>query len=130
MLHGYDPEGLVPWVREQVGRTIRGWQSYGSWAYAPDPSDSEYLFDDKLRIRPNKDDCGSGLSAIEGIRQMRNQSRERRSVVRLVGLSGVGKTRLVQALFDDRVGVQSLNPASAVYTNLADNPDPQPTGLA
>ena len=71
-----------------------------------------------------------GVSALEGIRQMRDQLREARSVVRLVGLSGVGKTRLVQALFDDRVGVQSLNPSLAIYTNMADSPDPQPIGLA
>ena len=47
-----------------------------------------------------------------------------------MGLSGVGKTRLVQALFDARIGSRSLPPSLAVYTNLSDNPDPQPTGLA
>jgi hypothetical protein len=123
-------EGLIPWVREQVGRAIAGWHSYGSWAYAPDPVTAEYLFDDKLRIQPSKRDTDTGVSALEGIRQMRNKLREPRSVVRLVGLSGVGKTRLVQALFDDRVGVQSLNPSLAIYTNIADSPNPQPTGLA
>ena len=51
-------------------------------------------------------------------------------MVRLVGLSGVGKTRLVQALFDARIGLSPLPPSLAVYTNLSDNPDPQPTGLA
>lgn len=123
-------EALIPWVREQVGRAIAGWHSYGSWAYAPDPVTAEYLFDDKLRVHPSKRDADAGISALEGIRLMRNQVREPRSVVRLIGLSGVGKTRLVQALFDDRVGVQSLNPSRAVYTNMADSPDPQPTGLA
>jgi hypothetical protein len=123
-------EGLIPWVREQVGRAIVGWHSYGSWAYAPDPVTAEYLFDDKLRIHPNRRDTGSGVSALEGIRQMRNQLREPRSVVRLVGLSGVGKTRLVQALFDERVGVENLNPSLAIYTNMADSPDPQPTEIA
>lgn len=52
------------------------------------------------------------------------------TIVRLVGLSGVGKTRLVQALFDARIGTRPLSPALAVYTNLSDNPDPQPIGLA
>jgi len=123
-------EGLIPWVREQVGRAIAGWHSYGSWAYAPDPVTAEYLFDDKLRIHPSKRDTDTGVAALEGVRQMRNQLREPRRVVRLVGLSGVGKTRLVQALFDDRVGAQSLNPSQAIYTNTADGPDPQPIGLA
>jgi hypothetical protein len=123
-------EGLIPWVREQVGRAIAGWHSYGSWAYAPDPVTAEYLFDEKLRIHPSKRATDTGVSALEGLRQMRNQLREPRSVVRLVGLSGVGKTRLVQAIFDDRVGEQSLNPSLAVYTNMADSPDPQPVGVA
>ncbi len=122
--------GLIPWVREQVGRPIAGWHSYGSWAYAPEPVTSEYLFDDKLRIHPSKRDTDTGVSAVEGVRQMRDRLREPQSIVRLVGLSGVGKTRLVQALFDDRVGVQSLNPSFAIYTNMADSPDPQPIGLA
>ena len=53
-----------------------------------------------------------------------------RKIVRLVGLSGVGKTRLVQALFDVRIGVRPLSKALAVYTNLSDDPDPQPISLA
>ena len=35
----------------------------------------------------------------------------------------------MQALFDDRVGEESLNPLSALYTNIADNPEPRPTQL-
>jgi hypothetical protein len=50
--------------------------------------------------------------------------------VRLVGLSGVGKTRLVQALFDERVGNSSLNPHLAIYANMADSPEPPPIGMA
>jgi hypothetical protein len=49
--------------------------------------------------------------------------------VRLIGLSGVGKTRLVQALFDDRIGENNLDPSLAHYTNMSDEPDPQPRGL-
>ena len=71
-----------------------------------------------------------GLSAIEGIHAIRNILRNPKGIVRLVGLSGVGKTRLVQALFDDQVGQHNLDPAFAAYTNLADGPNPQPTALA
>ena len=46
------------------------------------------------------------------------------------GCPGVGKTRLVQALFDERVGEHSLDPSLTIYTNMADGPDPQPIGLA
>jgi ATP-dependent Clp protease ATP-binding subunit ClpA len=63
------------------------------------------------------------------MKRIRDLLRQPRSVLRLVGLSGVGKTRLVQALFDDRVGEGSLDPSLAIYTNLSDEPDPQPIGL-
>jgi hypothetical protein len=55
--------------------------------------------------------------------------REPRKIVRLVGLSGVGKTRFVQALFDERIGEGALDPSLALYTNLGDDPDPQPVGM-
>src|SRR5882762_1576316 len=115
-------EGLIPWVRTQVGRAIPGWQSYGSWAYAPIAVTAEYLLDEKLRIHPAKRETETGLSALAGIRRIRDQLREPRHVVRLVGLSGVGKTRLVQALFDERVSEHSLDPSLAIYTNMADGP--------
>jgi hypothetical protein len=36
----------------------------------------------------------------------------------------------VQALFDNRIGENSLDPSLAYYTNLADEPDPTPTAVA
>jgi hypothetical protein len=50
--------------------------------------------------------------------------------VRLAGLSGVGKTRLAQALFDARVGEDSLDPALVIYTDMGDEPAPHPTHMA
>jgi hypothetical protein len=122
--------GMIPWVRGLVGRAIPGWQSYGAWAYAPDGVTTEYLFDDKLRVYPVRQESDQGLSALQGLQQLRDELRQARHVVRLVGLSGVGKTRLVQALFDARIGEASLDPTLAIYTNMADGPDPQPTVLA
>lgn len=123
-------EGLIPWARTLVGRAIPGWQSYGAWAYAPLPVGAVYLFDEKLRVHPSKRETENGFSALDGIRLLREQLRQERHVVRLVGLSGVGKTRLAQALFDGRVGKDSLNPDLAIYTNMADGPEPQPVGVA
>jgi hypothetical protein len=40
-----------------------------------------------------------------------------------------GKTRLVQALFDARVGKNPLDPSLVIYTDMNDNPSPQPTGM-
>ena len=125
-----DHPGLIPWVRQKMGRSIRGWRSYGAWAYASEDENAGYLLDDKLRVLTRKKESGGGVSVIEGLEHVRNALREPRKVVRVVGLSGVGKTRFVQALFDARVGKGSLNPSLAIYTNMSDDPDPQPVGLA
>jgi hypothetical protein len=125
-----DHPGLIPWMRTKVGKDISGWSSYGPWAYEPDGTSGEYLLDEKLRIHTQKNDSESGCPPLEGIKQMRDLLRDPGNVVRLIGLSGVGKTRLLQALFDDRIGEKNLDPSLAIYTNMADEPDPQPTGLA
>jgi hypothetical protein len=121
--------GLIPWVREKIGRPLRGWHSYGPWAYEPEGTAAEFLLDDTPRVKTGKKDDGNGLSTLTGIVRIRNVLREPGSIVRLIGLSGVGKTRLVQALFDGRIGERALDSALALYTNMSDDPDPQPIGM-
>jgi hypothetical protein len=122
--------GLIPWVRSRIGKAILGWQGYGSWSHAPEGTNPIYLVDDAARIRTGDKDEGDGLSATEGINRIRDALRIPGHVVRLVGLSGVGKTRLAEALFDSSVGATSLDPSLAIYTDVACGPVPQPGGLA
>ena len=123
--------GLILWVKKQIGKAVQGWQSYEAWAYPQEGSNAAFLSDEKLRIY-NGGSAGSGeaINLIAAIQAMRNLLREPRRMVRLVGLSGVGKTRLVQALFDSRVGEHALDSALAFYTNIANDPDPQPVAMA
>jgi hypothetical protein len=125
-----DHAGLIPWVRSRIGKAIPGWQGYGSWSHAPEGVEPAYLVDDAARIRTGHKDEGDGLSATEGINRIRDVLRTPGHVVRLVGLSGVGKTRLVEALFDPTIGANSLAPSLAIYTDVAEGPNPQPAGLA
>lgn len=120
--------GLVLWVREKVGRGLSGWRPYSSWAVSPDGVEDDYLLDDKARLHTGVTD-ENGVDVMQGIDRIRNILRNVRGVVRLAGLSGVGKTRLVQALFDARVGINPLDPASVCYADMNDNPSPQPAGL-
>lgn len=122
--------GLITWVKERVGGALVGWHPYGSWSGGSECPDAEYLLDDKLRLRFGNRADASAQSAVDAIDLLRNELAQPRTIVRLVGLSGVGKTRFAQALFDSRIGTHSLPPSLAVYTNLSDNPDPQPIGLA
>ena len=98
------------------------------WALSPDGVKDVYLLDEKARLHAGAGD-NKGEPVTDGMTRIRDTLRIPRSVVRLAGLSGVGKTRLVQALFDERVGKGSLDPALALYTDMNDNPDPQPTGM-
>lgn len=120
--------GLVVWVRQKIGRALSGWQSYSPWAVSPDGMQDEYLLDDKARLHAGIAD-ESGIDVARGIERIREILRGTRGVVRLAGLSGVGKTRFVQALFDARVGSNPLDTALVIYTDMNDNPSPQPTGM-
>jgi hypothetical protein len=120
--------GVTLWTRERVGAAIPGWQSYGDWTGANESEDAIYLSDGKTRVLAPKQQ--EKLSAIEGIQQIRSRLSSHRGIVRLVGLSGTGKTRLAQALFDERVGEGALFQGLAVYTNTSHDPTPQPIALA
>ena len=123
--------GLITWVKERVGRALIGWRPYGPWSGSAKGIDAdEYLLDDKLRLHLGMHRSAPAKPVSQAINDLRDELSRPRKIVRLVGLSGVGKTRLVQALFDARIGERSLPPSLAVYTDLSDNPDPQPTGLA
>lgn len=120
--------GLVTWARQKAGRSIAGWQPYSAWAVSPDGVKDEYLLDEKARLYRGISD-ERGVTALQGVDLIRDILRKPKGVVRLAGLSGVGKTRLVQALFDGRVGEGALGPALVNYTDMNDNPAPQPSGM-
>ncbi|MCA6123378.1 hypothetical protein J6500_15950 [Bradyrhizobium sp. WSM 1704] len=125
-----DHAAIITWVRKKIGKAIPGWHPYGTWSHTPDAKNTDYLADDAARIRTGTQDEGDGLSAIEGINRIRDVLRTPGKVVRLVGLSGVGKTRFVEALFDGKIGDNPLDPALAAYADVANTPDPPPSELA
>ncbi|CUJ18878.1 hypothetical protein [Achromobacter aegrifaciens] len=120
--------GIIPWVRECVGVPISGWRPFEDWSSSPEAMDGHYLQDDGLRLISSRQNDG-GLKAVEAIDRLRSILKKPKGVVRLVGLSGVGKTRLVQALFDDRIGKSPLDKRLAVYADMGENPDPVPAEL-
>lgn len=124
-----DHAGILTWVRERIGRPISGWRPYGDWAGSREGVTGAYLVDDTLRVQGSQV-RGDSLSALDGIGQIRAALSAVTGTVRLVGLSGTGKTRLAQALFDDRVGATALAPDLAIYANLSDDPSPQPAAVA
>ncbi len=113
-----------------MGRSLKGSRPYGEWSGAGEGIEKEYLLDENLRVHLGWQQNSQATSVTEAMDSFRDELRCPGSIVRLVGLSGVGKTRFVQALFDARVDERALAPSLAVYTNLSDDPDPQPTAMA
>jgi hypothetical protein len=120
---------IILWVRRKVGNPITGWQSFGNWANCPQGVEEEYILDEDVRLyREPRVDSG-GMTPLEGINTLRS-SLSRSGEVRIAGLSGVGKTRLVQALFDERIGEDPLSKSQVFYTDVSDNPNPEPRRFA
>ncbi|MEK0315641.1 hypothetical protein [Cohnella sp. 56] len=121
---------LILWIREKIGRPVQGWEPYGNWSNITREKEEEYLLDGHLRLYNSSTRHSGGLTAVNGINEIRNKLQNARSSVRLVGLSGVGKTRLLQALFDDKIGENPLNPLQAFYCDIANHPIPDPQNFA
>ena len=121
---------LILWVRNKIGRQLNGWRPYENWANAPGGIEEEFLLDDGIRLHDGTNPRDKGMSAKDGLQKLRSALSTPGASVRLAGLSGVGKTRLVQAMFDERIGEQALNRSQAIYTNMSDSPDPDPKTFA
>jgi len=121
---------LILWVRNKIGCQLKGWRPYENWANAPGGIEEEYLLDGRLRLHDGSNPQDKGMSVEDGLKNMRSMLSTPGICIRLTGLSGVGKTRLVQALFDKRVGEQALNPSQVFYTDMSDSPDPDPRTFA
>ncbi len=121
---------LILWVRNKIGRQLKGWRPYENWANAPGGIEEEYILDDGLRLYDGTKPPDDGMSAKDGMLKLRSALSTPGTSVRLTGLSGVGKTRLVQALFDERIGEQALNRFQVFYADMSNSPDPNPKTFA
>lgn len=120
---------LVAWVRELCGRSAQGWQSFSAWAHRETDVSATYVLDEKAKVLGP--DASDGITVAAAIDRIRRDLNKERASVRITGLSGVGKTRLVQALFDERLTTSSppLNRSEVLYTDLSDDPHPGPIHL-
>ena len=106
--------GVALWLLAQCGRPLAGWRPYDSWS-APGGAGQGYIVDHADRARVG----ATPVSVAEALGQVRRRLAEPGGAVRLIGLSGVGKTRFAEALFDPQVeGGEALAPASAIYGDV------------
>ena len=120
---------LAVWVRHKIGSPKNGWKPYGNWVDVPRGLKDEYLLDDRLRLRNLVNPRDKNQFVTEGLEKIRAILAGPGASVRLTGLSGVGKTRFVQALFDSRIGKLPLEPSQAIYTDMSVDPDPNPVAM-
>jgi hypothetical protein len=127
--------GLIAWVREKNGRPITGWSPFENWSAPNLKTDEPFLFDDLPRFEDIQGGVGNDsqprelVTVLEGVERLREILDKDRGCARLVGLSGVGKTRLIQALFDRSVGENALDPVLVLYTDIAFSPNPLPLAM-
>jgi hypothetical protein len=122
--------GIVAWVRLRIGMSLAGWSSVGNWVGTAVAEPSTYLLDDKACLTDERSQERVQLTISEGITKLRASLHIPGQCVRLVGLSGLGKTRLVQALFESQVGFDPLDPSLAVYTDYSVETNPTARDMA
>ena len=111
------------WVREKLGLQLSGWRPHGRWSTIPQGVEDGLICEAGVVIRlPRREQDKLGIA--QGIDEIRELVRNSEKAVRIVGLSGVGKSRIVQALFEETVGNEPLDRHLAVYADLGEAPDP------
>ena len=113
------------WVRGVLGIPLEGWESFGRWTNPPPDDSDELICRPGLSITlPERE--APRLDIDQGIQQIRNLLRTSDKALRMVGLSGVGKTRIVQALFEASIGTDPLDESLAIYADLGTEVLPTP----
>ena len=121
--------GTQLWVRDRIGKSLTGWQNHGRWTIVPTEDNDAYITDKQPHFTDITEDQAKRLTLAEGLTLFRTLLKKPRTILRLTGLSGTGKTRFVQALFEASVGNDALPPSEAVYTDIGDTPIPVPATM-
>lgn len=134
----YDRAKLAQWIRQHpsvmlwvnriLGRGYSGWQPYGAWSCPPEGTEDTLITVSGITILLPSEQ-GRPLSIQDAIGPIRQLIRTTRKAVRITGLSGVGKTRIVQALFEESIGTDALDRTLAVYADTGDDPNPSAAAM-
>ncbi|HED2338277.1 TPA: hypothetical protein R4Y05_003977 [Serratia liquefaciens] len=119
---------VMLWVKGKLGQGYSGWQPYGAWSNPPQGVADTLISVPGVTITLPSGK-GQKLKIDEAISPMRALIRSTNKAVRITGLSGVGKTRIVQALFDETVGTDALDRTVAIYVDTGAEPIPSATAM-
>lgn len=113
---------LIIWVREKTSRPLEGWRAYGEWSDTQKKDYKGYIIDEEKRLYDYMED--KEITVLEGIQKFRDLINKGSAIIRLTGLSGVGKTRFLEELFDENVGVNALDSSKVIYADAAETLTP------
>jgi len=113
--------GVALWAREKLGKPLAGWRPYGRWASTPKADKDEFLADAHPCVIDGSSNGKNPMTVMEGIELARRRLRSGARAVRITGLSGVGKTRFAQALFEGNVGNDALPTTDVLYADLGED---------
>lgn len=122
--------GVAAWVRSRLGRELSGWRPIGDWTDSQVTVGTPYLCDDRACLIDEGSKKRERLTIADGIARLRQLLAQPRRAIRLIGLSGLGKTRLVQALFETGLGDAPLDPGLAIYTDYSEETTPTAREMA
>jgi hypothetical protein len=121
--------GVALWVRSRLGKPLSGWMPFGRWAATPLEQDDEFLLDDHPCVIDQNSREKEPVAIGDGIKLTRERLRGAGSTVRITGLSGVGKTRFAQALFETDVGEEALPASNVIYADIGNDITPTASEL-
>ncbi|TNJ40464.1 hypothetical protein [Phaeobacter sp. B1627] len=119
---------VLLWVKGKLGQGYSGWQPYGPWSNPPKGTPDTLISAPGITVHLPTE-RGQELSIEDAIEPMRRLIRTSNKAIRITGLSGVGKTRIVQALFDETVGDDPLDRTIAIYVDTGQDPDPSASAM-
>jgi len=125
---GQYPE-LILWLRQRIGKEISGWRPCEDWSSNPQSKDAIFYMDD-TKCMCKVETPYIKFTVLEGINQIRLELLKDKCCIRIAGLSGTGKTRLIFALFDNRFGENFLDEHRVIYCDIGANPVPTALHMA
>jgi len=123
--------GAATWVRGRIGGGMSGWGPIRTWADISTDVISDYVVSEDAHVSEEKQGSQEKLAIPEALDRLRALLGQPRQCVRLIGMSGVGKTRFVEAMFEGGIGDGApLDPALSVYTDFSGDITPSANEMA
>lgn len=123
--------GAAAWLRERIGSPLSGWRAIGTWSDTAIAEGRSYIISDDAKVVREGTGARDPLTISQALDELRFKLSDPGQCVRLIGLSGAGKTRFVEALFESVVGqAPALDPAISVCTDFAEDIDPSAREMA